>query len=75
MLLEKDRRFLLRSELRAARLRAGLKQSEVAEMLGRPQSFMAKVESGERRVDFVETLSLCKALHLDPHVLVDAVTK
>lgn len=46
------RRFLER--LRAARLEAGLGQVEVAELLGKPQSFVSKCESGERRVDVIE---------------------
>lgn len=46
------RRFI--GKLRQARLEAGLTQAQVAELLGKPQSFMSKVESGERRVDFVE---------------------
>lgn len=45
-------RFLKR--LRAARREAGLTQAEVARRLGRPQSFVSKCESGERRVDVVE---------------------
>ena len=40
--------------LRTARHKAGLTQSEVATRLGRPQSFVSKCESGERRVDVVE---------------------
>jgi len=40
--------------LRQARKEAGLTQTEVAEKLGRPQSFVAKCESGERRIDIVE---------------------
>jgi transcriptional regulator with XRE-family HTH domain len=40
--------------LRAARKQAGLTQAEVASRLGRPQSFVSKSESGERRVDAVE---------------------
>jgi transcriptional regulator with XRE-family HTH domain len=40
--------------LRAARLQAGLTQVEVAAALRRPQSFISKCESGERRVDVVE---------------------
>lgn len=45
-------RFL--KSLRSARLEAGLTQEQVAKQLGRPQSFVSKIESGERRVDIVE---------------------
>ncbi len=44
--------FLVR--LRQARQDAGLTQEQVAAFLGRPQSFVSKCESGERRVDVVE---------------------
>jgi transcriptional regulator with XRE-family HTH domain len=37
-----------------ARVDAGLTQVEVAKLLGKPQSFMSKCESRERRVDVVE---------------------
>jgi transcriptional regulator with XRE-family HTH domain len=40
--------------LRQAREEAKLTQEEVARRLSRPQSFVSKCESGERRVDFVE---------------------
>lgn len=40
--------------LREARKAAGLTQAQVAQALGRPQSFVSKCESGERRVDAVE---------------------
>ena len=40
--------------LRQARLDAGLTQEEVARRLGKPQSYVSKCESGERRVDVVE---------------------
>jgi transcriptional regulator with XRE-family HTH domain len=41
-------------KFKAARLDAGLTQAEVAKKLKKPQSFVSKFESGERRVDFVE---------------------
>jgi len=41
-------------KLRQARLDAGLTQEEVARRLGKPQSFVSKCESGERRVDVIE---------------------
>ncbi len=46
------RQFLER--LRAARIDAGLTQEQVAQHLARPQSFVSKCESGERRVDVIE---------------------
>lgn len=52
------RKFLVR--LRDARARAGLTQAEVARQLGRPQSFMAKVECGERRLDVIELQAIAK---------------
>ncbi len=40
--------------LKQARQQAGLTQAEVAAALRRPQSFVSKCESGERRLDVVE---------------------
>ena len=64
------RRETLRHELREARVRAGLRQLDVALMLGKPQSYVAKVESGERRIDLIEALDLCQVVSLDPKVLI-----
>jgi DNA-binding XRE family transcriptional regulator len=41
-------------ELRAARAAAGLTQRDLGERLKVPHSWVAKVESGERRIDLVE---------------------
>jgi len=49
---QKYRLFLKR--LRQAREEIGLTQAQVARRLARPQSFVSKCESGERRVDLVE---------------------
>jgi transcriptional regulator with XRE-family HTH domain len=49
-------RFLVR--LATARLQAGMTQAQVAKRLGRPQSFVSKIESGERRVDVIELKTL-----------------
>ena len=46
-------RFLL-EKLRLARSEAGLTQVQVAEALDRPQSFVSKIESGERKLDPIE---------------------
>lgn len=54
-----------------ARAEAGLTQQQVADRLGKHQSFVAKYELGERRLDVVEMISVCKALDADPQLLFD----
>lgn len=45
-------------KLKSAREDAGLNQNQVAQAISRPQSFVSKVEMGERRLDFVELQEL-----------------
>lgn len=52
--------------LRELRSEAELTQAELAKRLKRPQSFVAKYEAGERRIDVVEFLQLMEALGADP---------
>ena len=51
-----------RSRLRQARLLAQLTQEELAERVGRSQTWVSKCELGERRVDIVELEDLAAAL-------------
>lgn len=48
------------------RRRSGLTQAELAERLGRPQSFVSKVEQRQRRVDVIEFCAIARALEVDP---------
>ena len=57
-----------------ARKDAGLTQQQVADKLGRPQSFIAKYENGERRLDVVEFLEIANLLDADPHGMIDAIS-
>lgn len=52
------KRFLER--LKAARVEAGLTQTQVATRLRKPQSYVSKCESGERRVDVIELAAFAK---------------
>jgi transcriptional regulator with XRE-family HTH domain len=57
---ERYRRLL--KYLVAARKASGLSQQAVADKLERPQSFVSKYESGERRLDVVELLILADVI-------------
>ena len=58
-----DQRYIeVVSLLRKARERSGQTQQEVAQVLGRPQSYVSKVETCERRVDYVELLQICRVI-------------
>ena len=59
-----------RELLRQARVDAGLTQVELAEKLGKPQSYVSKAELGERKLDFLETLDFCVACGKDVGELV-----
>ena len=50
--------------LRQVRREAGLRQVDLAERLGRPQSLVSDLESGQRRLDVVELRTICHALGL-----------
>ena len=53
---------LFLEQLRNAREQKNLTQSDVAEKLGQTQSFVSKVERGERRLDVVELRAFCAAI-------------
>ena len=57
---------LLRELLIAARDKAGLTQQKLARRLGKPQSFIAKYEGGERRLDVIEFVTIARAIGADP---------
>lgn len=62
----------------AARRDAGVTQAVLASRLRKPQSFVSKYESSERRLDVLEFLEICRALDMDDArltaILVDAAT-
>jgi transcriptional regulator with XRE-family HTH domain len=52
----------LQALLRQVRTDAGLTQTDVAQRLRQPQSFVSKYESGERRLDILELREVCQAI-------------
>lgn len=63
----------IRELLRELRLQAGLRQTDLAEILGRPQSFVSKYERGERRLDFLELREVGAALGFSVVALVEQI--
>lgn len=53
----------------ATRQRANIRQRQLADALGKPQSFVAKYEGGERRIDLIEFVAIARALNADPEKL------
>lgn len=53
---------LFRTLLKELRLENKLSQTELAKLMGHPQSYVSKYETGERRLDFVETSVICETL-------------
>ena len=71
----KDAYRALLTALVEAREAAGLTQQQVADRLGRPQSFVSKVENGERRLDVVESIELCRLLGADASGLIREIER
>lgn len=57
----------------AARRDSGLTQQDLAERLGRSQSFVAKIELGERRVEVVELVEIAKILGVPTRQFIEPV--
>ena len=56
--------------LKTRRKAAGLTQTVVAERLGKPPSYVAKYEGGDRRLDVLEFLDVAAAIGFDPRRLI-----
>lgn len=54
---------------------SGISQQSLSGKLGKPQSFVSKFENGERRIDFIEFISICRVIGCDPTELINALNK
>jgi transcriptional regulator with XRE-family HTH domain len=59
----------------AKREAAGMTQSDLAARLGKSQSFVARLESGQRRITVVEFMALAKILRFDPYRIISTLEK
>ncbi len=66
-----DPRYLeIIARLRSARKGIGMSQSDLGRRIGKPQSYISKIENCERRIDLVEALTLCNALEITLETIV-----
>lgn len=56
---------IFRSLIVDARLASGLTQVQIADRLGKPQSYVSKYERGERRLDFTEFVELADIIGIN----------
>jgi transcriptional regulator with XRE-family HTH domain len=54
---------------------AGMTQADLAARLGEYQSFVARLESGQRRIDVSEFIELAAAIGFDPAKTISALKK
>lgn len=66
---------ILLDHIVTARKSAGVSQTELGRRLGRQQSVISLIESGERRLDVIEFYAIARALGCDPAVLFEALVE
>lgn len=71
--LHTERHKRLRELLIERRKAAGLTQTVLAQRLGKPPSYVAKYELGERRLDLLEFLDTAAAIGFDPGEVIRAL--
>ena len=59
LIYSKDHKFLA-ERLRIARIESGFDQKHIAEKLGKTQSYISKIESGQRKIDVVQLKEFAK---------------
>lgn len=59
--------------LRALRRESGLTQVELSKKMGKPQSYISKLETGERGLYIYEAVPFAEALGISTHTIMDAV--
>ncbi len=64
------RQARLQELLTSGRVAAGMTQRDLAQKLKRPQSFVSKYESGERRLSVIELIEVGEAIGVDPRQIV-----
>ena len=59
--------------LKSERKKQNLSMRALAERMGKPHSYIQKVEQGERRLDVVEDVWYCNTLEINPQTGLDLI--
>jgi transcriptional regulator with XRE-family HTH domain len=59
----------------AGRKSAGLSQQQLATRLKTSQTVIARIETGERRVDVIEFMDIARTLRLDPRRILEELSR
>jgi transcriptional regulator with XRE-family HTH domain len=73
--IQSPRHRALAALLAEERKKAGLTQAVVAKRLGRHQSFVATVESGQRRIDVIELIEFAAAIGFDASTVIKTIIR
>lgn len=65
----------LQTLLKELRKQQGIKQQDLAELLGKPQSYVSKYEVGDRNIDLIELIDVAKSLDLEPAKAISDLVK
>jgi transcriptional regulator with XRE-family HTH domain len=73
--LRTKRHKALMAVLRATRVEAGLTQLQLSDKMGRANNYITKVETGERRLAFLDFLEIATHLGIDPQKLMERILR
>ena len=65
--------MLITEALVAERTERRISQRELARRLGKPPSFVNKIELFERRLDLLEFIAIAKAINIEPQQLMTTI--
>jgi transcriptional regulator with XRE-family HTH domain len=72
--LDSRRHEVLRAFLVERRIKAGLRQVDLAKRLGRSQSYVTHIETGQKHVALLELIEWAEAIGFDPEEAIERIS-
>uniref|UniRef100_A4WQQ2 Putative transcriptional regulator, XRE family n=1 Tax=Cereibacter sphaeroides (strain ATCC 17025 / ATH 2.4.3) TaxID=349102 RepID=A4WQQ2_CERS5 len=70
-----DGQAALCEAITSTRRSRGMTQAQLAQKLGCQQSLIARIESGQRRIDVLEFIAIFRALGVEPHEALQGISE